>query len=267
MPSLFFLSESVRCKKWVYLLDLISVLLRKELKVRYKSSTLGYLWSIAQPLSFSLVFVFAFKIVMRVQSVENYPLFLLAGLFPWQWFANSVNSSTMTFLSNASIIKKINFPRYTLVIASVCQDAVHFLLTIPILVGYLLYSGNSPSLTWVYGIPFLFAIQFLLVCGLALFVSSFNLFFRDLERVVSIVVSLAFYLTPVVYPANQIPAPIRSWIHFNPLADIISCWRELLLSNTLSFQGVLVSMVHAGLFLGLGVITYRFLSKRFAEVL
>jgi lipopolysaccharide transport system permease protein len=84
-------------------IDLIIVLTQKELKVKYKNSFLGYLWSIAHPLAFAFVFFLAFKIVMRVE-VEDYALFLIAGLFPWQWFSNSVNASALVFLGNASIV-------------------------------------------------------------------------------------------------------------------------------------------------------------------
>src|SRR5208283_3074318 len=117
-------------------LDLIIVLTQKELKVKYKNSFLGYLWSICHPLAFAFVFFLAFKIVMRVE-VEDYALFLIAGLFPWQWFNNSVNASAMAFLGNASIIKKINFPRNLIPFTLVVQDMIHFLLAIPIIVLFL----------------------------------------------------------------------------------------------------------------------------------
>ena len=92
-----------------YLLDLTLVLTRKEIQIRYKNNVLGYLWSVLQPLSFALVYYIAFKIVMRIE-MENYTLFLLTGLFPWQWFSNSISEASNTFISNASIIKKLIFP-------------------------------------------------------------------------------------------------------------------------------------------------------------
>src|SRR4030042_1176813 len=102
-------------------IDLITILTQKEMKVRYKSTFFGYIWSIAHPLAFAFVFFMAFKVVMRIQ-MEGYAVFLIAGLFPWQWFSNSVNASPMVFLSNASIIKKVNFPRDIIPFAIVLQD-------------------------------------------------------------------------------------------------------------------------------------------------
>ena len=94
-------------KKLEYYRDLIWVLTIKEMKIKYKNSYLGYLWSIGNPLALAFVFFIAFKVVMRIQ-MQNYSLFLIAGLFPWQWMANSLSASPMVFLANYSIIKKVN---------------------------------------------------------------------------------------------------------------------------------------------------------------
>src|SRR4030042_5443535 len=97
-------------KRLKYYRDLIVILTQKEVKVRYKSTVFGYVWSIAHPLAFAFVFFMAFKVVMRIQ-MEGYAVFLIAGLFPWQWFSNSINASPTIFLHNSSLIKKVNLPR------------------------------------------------------------------------------------------------------------------------------------------------------------
>src|SRR3989304_4621165 len=117
-------------------IDLITVLTQKEIKVRYKSSIFGYLWSIGHPLAFAFVFFIAFKVVMKIQ-IEGYVLFLIAGLFPWQWFSNSVNASPIIFLGNASMIKKVNFPRNIIIFTMVLQDLIHFVLSIPVIVLFI----------------------------------------------------------------------------------------------------------------------------------
>ncbi len=156
--------------------DLVVVLTKKEIKVRYKNNVLGYLWSIANPLAFALVFYLAFKLVMKVQ-VENYALFLIAGLFPWQWFSNSVGVSPTIFLGNGSMIKKVNFPKGAVVLAIVLQDMIHFFLSLPVVVLFLFIYGSSPSWSWIYGVPLLILIQTLLTFGVALTLASINLFF------------------------------------------------------------------------------------------
>ncbi len=126
---------------WRYYFDLISVLTKKEIKVRYKNSVLGYVWSIANPLLYAIIFYFVFKIIMRFR-IKNYSLFLITGLFPWQWVNNSIIGSTGSFIGNVSLIKKINFPRLFLPLAQVLNDAFHFLVSIPVIVVFLLFLAN-----------------------------------------------------------------------------------------------------------------------------
>lgn len=248
------------------IIDLIIVLTQKEMKVRYKSSFLGYLWSIAHPLTFAFVFFIAFKMVMRI-AMENYTLFLIAGLFPWQWFSNSVSLSPMVFLSNASIIKKVNFPRNIIPFTIVLQDMIHFILSIPVIILFLFIYRKSPFLSWFYGIPLLMVIQFLMTFGVSLIVSSVNLFFRDLERLTSIFVTLFFYFTPIIYPETMIPETYKPFINLNPLAPLVVSWRNLFLKGTLEPFYLLISFLYAILIFALGYQVYRKLSWRFAEIL
>lgn len=247
-------------------IDLIIVLTQKEMKVRYKSSFLGYVWSIAQPLVFALVFYLAFKIVMRI-NIENYALFLIAGLFPWQWFSNSVNASTTIFIGNASIIKKVNFPRNSLLIANILQDGIHFVLSIPVIILFLFIYNQNPTLTWLYGIPAMLMIQFLMIFGAALAISSINLFFRDLERLTTIFLTLIFYFTPIIYPETMLPDRYKILMNFNPLAPLIICWREIFLKGNLKLEPVLIASCYSGIILMIGLSIYKRLSSRFAEVL
>lgn len=252
--------------KFQYYMDLILVLTHKEMKIRYKSSFLGYIWSVAHPLTFALVFYIAFKVIMKI-NMEDYTLFLIAGLFPWQWFSNSVNASPGIFLANASIIKKLNFPKNIVPLAVVLQDMIHFVLTIPVIIIFLFVYNKTPFLSWFYEIPVLLSIQLLIVYGTSLIVSSINLFFRDLERLVSIFVTLLFYFTPIIYSETMIPEKFRYLIYLNPVAPLIINWRAVFLSGTLNLFFFIISIFHAFLVFFLGYSVYKKLSWRFAEVL
>lgn len=247
-------------------IDLVAILTEKEIKVRYKSSFFGYLWSVAHPLAFALVFFVAFKVVVKIQ-VEDYALFLIAGLFPWQWFANSVNAAPRIFLGNASIIKKVNFPRNIIPFTQVFQDMIHFILAIPVVVLFLFLYHKLPSFSWLYGIPVLLIIQFLMTYGICLMISSTNLFFRDLERLTIIFTTMLFYFTPVIYPEKMVPVKYKPLINLNPLAPLMISWRELFLNGTLSPLYLAVSFGYAILAFILGFLIYRKLSWKFAEVL
>jgi len=255
-----------RDQRLIYHLDLLSVLLAKELKVRYKNSILGYLWSLLNPLTMALIFYFAFKVILRV-PIENYSFFLITGLFPWQWFSNSVSSSTGILLGNASIIKKVNFPRHFIPLANVLNDLTHFLLTIPVIAGFGLFFGVYPTLWWFVGIPALILAQFLITYGLSLFVASANLFFRDLERLVGIFLMVLFYGTPIFYDLTLVPESLRAYLYLNPMTGIISCWRELFLKGSFYFSFYIIYLSYALLVFLFGLFVFRKLSPRFAEVL
>jgi lipopolysaccharide transport system permease protein len=237
------------------------------MKVRYKSTFFGYVWSIAHPLAFAFVFFMAFKVVMGIK-IEGYALFLIAGLFPWQWLSNSVNASPMAFLLNASLIKKVNLPRNILPLATVLQDMIHFLLSIPVIVLFLFIYHKSPSVSWLYGIPVLLIIELLMAYGLSLMIASINLFVRDLERLTGIFVTLFFYFTPIIYPETMIPEKYKSLVLFlNPLSSLMVSWRNLFLSGTLEFSLVAASFTYSLCALMLGYAVYIRLSWRFAEVI
>ncbi len=245
--------------------DLLLVLIAKDFKVRYKSTFLGYLWSALHPLAFAAVFFILFKLVIRL-PMENYALFLVAGLFPWQWFGNSVNAASSYFLFNSTLIRKVTFPRYFLVAASVLGDLAHFVITIPILLAFMLAHHKYPSMLWLVGIPLLVVGQFLLTYGIALLVATCNLFFRDLERLTGIAVMLLFYLTPVVFAPEMVPAGYQWLLYLNPMALFIICWRSLLLEGAMPWAACGAAMAYGVGACWLGQRLYRSLQWRFAEI-
>lgn len=259
-------AQSLFNRQYEHFRDLVLVLTQKDLKVRYKSSTLGYLWSIAHPLALAFVFVIAFKVVMRIQ-MENYALFLIMGLFPWQWFSNSATIPANAFLSNASMIKKVNFPRSIIPFSLVLQDMIHYLLSIPVILFFMLLYHKAPGWSWLYAVPILLIIQFCLCFGFALAVSSINLFFRDLERLATLFSTLMFYFTPVLYPLDMVPENFRLVIQLNPLTPLMLSWRNLFLHNQVDWSMLLMASGFALVILLAGYAVYRKLAWKFAEVL
>lgn len=249
-----------------YYKDLILLLIQKEIKIRYKNSILGYLWSIAHPLAFAFVFFIAFKIVMRI-DVNDYALFLISGLFPWQWFANSVNASSGILLNNASLIKKINFPKESLPFVVVLNDAIHFLLSLPVIFLFNFIYDVPLGINIIFGIPILMTVQILFTYGLTLSLSSINLFFRDLERLIIILTTLLFYFTPIIYPESMIPEQFRSLIILNPMACLIINWRAVFLNGELNTTFLMMSSFYGIAMFLFGYFVFKKLSHRFAEVL
>lgn len=253
-------------RSWENQRDILFVLLQKELKVRYNNKLLGYLWSIANPLASAFVYFIAFQILMRI-NVPDYPLILISSVFPWQWMSNSIGGAPNVFVGNASIIKKVNFPRNIVPLCMVSNHMIHFVMSIPVIVLFLLFYDRAPALSWFYGIPLLIIVHFAMAYGIGLTLASLNLFFRDLDRLVHIVLNFAFYLTPILYPVETIPEHLRHLLVLNPFAPLIISWRELFIYGTFNWFYLLVSAGYGALFLAIGTVVYRRLSWKFAEVL
>ncbi len=258
-----------------YYRDLVVTLLDKELRARYRNTFMGYAWSVLNPLAFALVFFVLFKIFMKFEDPADpidptrhipYLLFLICGLFPWQWFNNSVVAANWHFVGNSSLIKKVRFPREFLVLAAVFSDLFHFLMTIPVIVIFLLVFGYVPSWHWLWQIPIMVVLQFAFCYGLALLVATCNLFFRDLERLITIFAMLWFYLTPVLFPVDKVPENLKWVLWINPMSPVILNWRDLFLGNGISFERCLVAAGFGVVSLAVGWWVYRMMEKRFAEI-
>ncbi len=249
-----------------YLFDLALVLTQKEIKVRYKSSFLGYLWSVANPLLYALIFYFVFKVIMKF-NIKHYTLFLISGLFPWQWISSSISSGAGVYVNNSALIKKIIFPRSFLPLVQVLNDAFHFVVSLPIIAVFLFIYHMRPGASWFYGAPLWLVPTFFITLGLALAVASINLFFRDLQYFVGLFLTILFYLTPIFYDISFVPRRYRPLIFLNPFTPLITGWRQLLMANTVNTHDLLLSLGYAGLLFLSGFFIYRKLKSRFAEVL
>lgn len=250
-----------------YYKDLLYELTRKEIIVRYKNYYLGYLWSLLNPLAHALVYLFAFKVVLNVKT-ENYALFLIAGLFPWQWFASTVSGSASIFISNAGLIKKTMFPKDALIYAKVTSEFIHFLLTIPVLICFLFAYDKYPTMWWFVGLPLLFVSQFFLISGLAFTVATLNLFFRDLERLVAIIMNFLFFLTPIIYTLEAIPEKYRLYILLlNPASSLILTYKALFLDGVFAYEYYLLSLAYSLIWFAVGFYIFNKLKWKLAEAI
>ncbi len=223
--------EKGKLKNWV---ELVTVLVKKELKVRYKNSVLGYFWALANPFAFALVYWVAFKFVMRVQ-MENYAIYLLTGLFPWLWLSVGVNRATQSYIDNAMLVKKVAIPRAIIPLTNIVQEMVHFILALPVFVIFLAFTDGMPIfLSWIWQIPLMVLTQFLFVFPMALIFALANVYVRDVYYVVGIGFSLLFFVTPMVYPITMVPEIYRFYFELNPIHSLISCWRGILIDGTIS---------------------------------
>lgn len=248
-------------------IEITIVLIGKDFKIKYKNTLLGYIWALGYPLAFATILYIAFKNIIRIK-VDNYGLFLMVGIFPWQWFANATYLSSRSLITNATLIKKILFPRSLLPLSTVLIEMIHFILSwIVIIVFLFLNDQHLFYLSWLYGAPLITIIQLAMIYGVGLAVSSLNIFFRDMERIVSLLTTMLFYMTPVIFPLTLVPDSFKPYFLLNPMTGIIELWRTLFLEGILSWRWVGISAVYAVFFLLVGGLIFRSLKNRFAEVL
>lgn len=215
---------------------LVLNLVLRELKARYKRSVLGFLWSLLNPLAMMIVFTVVFTVIMPSQ-IENYPIFLLCGLLPWNYFTGALMLSINSVAGNANLVKKVYFPREVLPISSVLAALVNFLLGLAVLMVALIITKTNFS-PWLWLLPFVILIQTCFTLGVALFLSAVNVYYRDTLMIMDVVLLAWFFLTPVVYSISTLPSSYeilgvtvnlqRLMYILNPMASLIAAYRDLL---------------------------------------
>ena len=217
--------------------ELIGNLVVRDLKVRYKNSTLGFLWCLVNPLLLMVVFTLVFTIMIPNLSVPHFPVFVLCALLPWNFFQTSVMASLDSISGNGSLIKKVYFPREVLPISVVFANFVNFLLSIPVLFLFI-FLAKIPITIWILYLPLIMLTQVIFTLGIALILATLNVFYRDTSVIMEVLMQVWFFMTPVFYPIDVLPEtsmlwgmalPIRRLIYIlNPMASIIASYRSVL---------------------------------------
>ncbi|VVB67334.1 ABC-2 type transporter [uncultured archaeon] len=246
--------------------ELIIRLAWSDFKLRYKSSALGFFWSLLEPLLMLLVLYLIFSNLMRVQ-VEHYQLFLLLGIILWNFMDRGTSLSIWSIVGKPSLVQKIYFPRDILVISTcitaLMMTALEFIVFVIFMVAFRIVPGWPIAF-----FPLLVLLEFFLILGLSLALSALNVYFRDVQFIWRLVVQLGFFATPILYPITIFPEKIRWIVMLNPMAQIIIMTRDCALYKTspdpLSLAYVALSTL-ALLFIG--CIIFDRLEPRFAEAI
>ncbi|NLG48492.1 MAG: ABC transporter permease [Chloroflexi bacterium] len=217
--------------------ELLENLVVRDLKVRYKNSVLGFLWSLVNPLLLMIVFTVVFTVMLPNVTIVNFPVFALTALLPWNFFSASVMSATNSIVQNSHLVKKVYFPREILPISTVLSNFVNFLLALPVLFLFILLF-RVPLTVWLIYLPLIMVVQIAFTIGVALVLATLNVFYRDTAVIMEVIMQAWFFLTPVFYPADVLPAtkliwglevPVRRLVYIlNPMASIIASYRSVL---------------------------------------
>lgn len=250
---------------WQYR-ELLWNLAHREINQRYKQSVLGYWWVILNPFFQLVVMSFVFSTVLKVPS-QGVPfiIFLTVGLLPWNLFTASLASSTNALVGNSSLITKIYFPREILVYSTIIAKIVDFLLSCIVLVAFFIFFHTiiTPTLLWV---PLIFLIQMIFTAGLSLMLAAFNLFYRDIQYLLNLIILLWMYLTPVMYPVEIIPERYRFVFSLNPMSVIINAYRQTILGGGQpNISSLTIAFIMSLFVFALGFYIFKKLEGQFAD--
>lgn len=248
-------------------IDQVYVLIVKDFKLKYNATALGFLWSLLVPAFTSIVYYFVFGVMMRWDA-KNYLLYLMSGTFLWQFFSNVIMMNGCVLAGNIGLLKKTSFDRGLLISGTFCAEAIHFLLTIPILLGMMAFYGVGVA--WISIVPNLVvcivALYFLSV-GISYAYAACNLYFRDLERIMNIVLLMWMFCSPVFIPVSNVPEKYH-WIYdCNPAAAIMNIWRDIFYEPAFNPHNyiVVLGISMAAFFLGRQI--FRKMEPGFAEMM
>lgn len=243
--------------------DLLFALTAKELKTRYKSAVLGFLWAFLNPLLQMAVLSVVFTLIVRI-DVINYPLFLFAGLLPWTFFAQSLAAGTESLASNRELIKKAVFPREILPLSAIGANLANLLLSFLILLPALLVLTSVSAKILL--LPAVILLHLALTVGIVLIASSLDIYYRDVSFIMQALTLAWFYLTPVIYPLSMVPSGFALIFGLNPMVGIISLYRYVLLGASLPPAAALVSaLVWPAVLIISGIIIFKKREPLFAD--
>lgn len=220
--------------------DQIRVLVAKDFKLKYNSTALGFLWSLIVPILTGAVYYFVFGVLLNMsggaggtkeimaKATPHFLLYLLCGTFLWQFFSNVVMMNGNILSSNSALMKKTSFDRELLIWGTYFTEAIHFLLTIPILLITMACFGIMPDLlTLIPNLVICLVALTFFSMGISYAYAACNLFFHDLERIVNIFMMLWMFCSPVFISVTTIPAHLDRYYYLNPMAVILRCWRDI----------------------------------------
>ena len=246
--------------------EMLKTSIKKDIGGKYKNSFLGVLWSFVNPLLQILVYAIIFPLIMK-SDIENYVVFMVCGLIPWNYFSTVINRTSFTMIENGNIIKKVYFPREILPISVVTSETVTFLISSILILPFTLGYGLGLTINIVF-YPLILLVQYVLLIGISLIVSSVTVYFRDLQHFIGVLLQLFFYATPIVYAVDTIPENFRWILKYNPMTYIIEGYRDIFWGQTAPDISTLLIVLAIGIVLCiLGYLIFNKLQKKFAEEL
>ncbi|HQZ14590.1 MAG TPA: ABC transporter permease [Acidimicrobiia bacterium] len=261
--------------------ELLIGMIRKELKVKYKNSILGFFWTMLNPALYIVIFWLVFTRFIP-NGIPEFVIFFASGLLVWNLFVNSLNGATSSVVANAGIVKKVYFPREILPLSAVGASIVHYLLQVIVLIGMLFAFQHNIDWTMVWLLPIALVTLIIFVASLGILLSAVNVYARDMQHLLELILLAWFWITPVVYYARKLPSEgfvgiIGSIIRANPISAVILTFQRVIYNDQtvtstidnksiiqiLPDEGTLWYLKNLGLTLGFSLVLFYFAMRFF----
>jgi len=241
-------------------------LITKDFKVRYRNMSLGVFWSVLNPLVLMGVLTFVFTQIFP-NPTPHFPLFVMCGLVPYNFFVVAWISGTTSLVDNAALIKRIPVPREAVTLAAVLSNVLHLLIQIGLLFGLVFISGLSANRHWIW-LPYIWAMEIIFVCGLSLASAALNVGIRDMRYVVESANTVLFWAVPVFYSFSMVPQRFKELYQYNPLAALILAMRTILIDSAPPRWELLAKLTFSSLVVfGLGAAVFARIKPKFYDYL
>lgn len=242
-------------RTWQYR-RILELLVRRDLKVRYAGSALGYLWSVLDPLLMSLVYWFVFtKIFHRHVTFQPYILFLVIGQITYAWFQGGVSTGAKALHKEAQMVRSTNVPRELWVVRVVASKGVEWVYSLPVVAIFALAYLKKPTLGVVY-LPLAALLAFFLTLSLGLILAPITVLVRDIDRIIPVALRVLFYCSPVVYSVHDVPQSVHAIYAFNPTVGMLELARAAFFPAELQWQSVLTSSIDIVVLFTIGVFVF-----------
>lgn len=266
--------------------ELLTNLTRREIKGKYKRTALGQAWSLANPIALMIIYTLVFSVIIRIPAdvgdpsgLDVFAIWLMCGLLPWTFFTGVVNGGMSTLVGNENLIKKVFFPRITLIAASSLASLFTWMIEMSVLAVVLLILGADLWL-WIPGVALMMGLMALFATGVSMLLAIANVYFRDTQHFVTILFQAWFYLTPILYPVSFVATEserigplfgsvtVLDVYRLNPMERFVEVFRNLLYDNRMpALDSVLFCVGWTAVVLVLGAWVFRRHQGKLAEVL
>ena len=247
--------------------ELFYILSWRDIKVRYKQTVIGAMWSIIRPLLTTIIFTLIFNKVAKLDAPGDapYTIMVFVGMLPWQFFANALTEASNSLVGNSNLVSKVYFPRMIIPASSVITSLVDFAVSFLILIGMMLYYQYVPDIK-IFLLPAFILLAFLAAFGVGLFITALNVKYRDFRYIIPFIVQIGLYITPVGFSSSVVPEKWRLLYSLNPMVGVVDGFRWCILGEqNMYWTGFIISVFVIVFFLVAGIWYFRKTEKGFAD--